>query len=196
MDRYKSFVDLQAGEEEGVDYAIVAEDRPSQVIVLAPHGGCIEPGTSELATMIAGKEHSLYCFEGLKSSRPHADLHITSERFDEPTGRRMVAAADYAVAVHGRADAGDLATTWLGGLDDGFARHAKLELEAAGFACSAGGAELAGRAFNNICNANRGGGGLQLEIPRGLRDRLRGDLELMERYAGAIRASIVRRSSE
>jgi phage replication-related protein YjqB (UPF0714/DUF867 family) len=53
------------------------------VAVIAPHGGGIEPGTSELATAIAGDDFSLYLFEGLKSAG-NGELHITSTNFDEP----------------------------------------------------------------------------------------------------------------
>lgn len=43
----------------------------------APHGGGIEPGTSEIADAIGGERGSFYTFGGLKSSGT-ADLHITS----------------------------------------------------------------------------------------------------------------------
>jgi phage replication-related protein YjqB (UPF0714/DUF867 family) len=43
--------------------------------ILAPHGGGIEPGTSELAEAVAGEGLSFYAFEGLKRSG-NAVLHV------------------------------------------------------------------------------------------------------------------------
>ncbi|RYG96563.1 MAG: replication protein, partial [Alphaproteobacteria bacterium] len=97
MDRYGSYPDLAAQEREGVDYRIIEMVRPSPVAVLAPHGGCIEPTTSLIAAAIAGDDYSLYCFEGLRRGRPHGDLHLTSDRFDEPRARRLVSGASIAV---------------------------------------------------------------------------------------------------
>jgi phage replication-related protein YjqB (UPF0714/DUF867 family) len=54
------------------------------VAIIAPHGGKIEPGTSEIAAAIAGDDYSLYRFQGLRD-RPREELHITSAKFDEPT---------------------------------------------------------------------------------------------------------------
>ncbi len=67
MDTYSSYVELSAAELEGVDYRVLAQSR-STIVVLAPHGGGIEPGTSEIAWEVAGGEFSLYLFEGLKAS--------------------------------------------------------------------------------------------------------------------------------
>ena len=85
-DKYASFALLAEAETEGTDYRIHTAPQPSPIVIIAPHGGAIEPGTSEIAAAIARNSYSLYCFEGLKPDRPHADLHITSERFDESRG--------------------------------------------------------------------------------------------------------------
>ena len=51
-DRYASYVQLAESEREGQDYSVRVEgDRSSAILVLAPHGGSIEPGTSELAAL-------------------------------------------------------------------------------------------------------------------------------------------------
>ena len=88
-------------------------ERASPIVVVAPHGGRIEAGTSQTATLVASEDFSLYCFEGLVSGRR---LHITSARFDEPKGLALVEASGNAVAIHGRADKGDHQTVWMGGL--------------------------------------------------------------------------------
>lgn len=66
-DRYTSFVDLAANERPDIDYRIRVVDRGSEIGILAPHGGWIEPGTSEIAEAIAGSEFSFYVFESLGS---------------------------------------------------------------------------------------------------------------------------------
>lgn len=52
-DRYNSFSALREHEIEGFGYRIHLEDRSSHVAVIAPHGGFIEPATSEIALAIA-----------------------------------------------------------------------------------------------------------------------------------------------
>ena len=52
----------------GVDYTIAFIYGHTRFAVMAPHGGGIEPGTSELACAIAGKQHSYYTFSGIKTS--------------------------------------------------------------------------------------------------------------------------------
>ena len=81
-DRYRNFAQLRKGETEGIDYRICIRERVSFAVIIAPHGGRIEPGTFEIAAAIAENIHSLYCFEGLRN-RPHRDLHIRSTCFDE-----------------------------------------------------------------------------------------------------------------
>ena len=39
--------------------------KEANIVIIAPHGGGIEPGTSELAIAIAGEELSFAVFEGL-----------------------------------------------------------------------------------------------------------------------------------
>ena len=53
-DQYSSFKQLFEQEKPGIDYHIAVEDRGTDVLIMAPHGGRIEPGTSEIACDIAG----------------------------------------------------------------------------------------------------------------------------------------------
>ena len=85
---------------EGVDFSIRVMPRETSAAIIAPHGGMIEPGTSDIAAAIAGNDYGLYCFEGLRD-RPHRDLHITSANFREPKCVELVAGCDLVVAVHG-----------------------------------------------------------------------------------------------
>jgi len=117
MDKYATFADLAAHERAGVDYRVAALARGARALIAAPHGGSIEPGTSEIAIAIAGTNLSLYLFEGLQGRR-QGELHITSSRFDEPNFRDLAATADVVVAIHGRRDRLDPETVWAGALED------------------------------------------------------------------------------
>ena len=99
-DKYRNFRQLADHEVEGVDYCIRTESAGGATLILAPHGGGIEPGTSELAEAIAAGDHSLYIFEGIRV-RGNSDLHITSASFDEPACLAMLARADGVATVHG-----------------------------------------------------------------------------------------------
>src|SRR5579862_3424082 len=96
-DRYLSYAELARTEVRGKDYDIVAIARPSPVVIIAPHGGRIEHGTSELARSIAADDYGFYAFEGYKARGQNRDLHVTSHRFDEPQGLALVARAEVVV---------------------------------------------------------------------------------------------------
>jgi len=55
MDTYSSFAQLALHAVRGMDYEIDLVHCPNaKVAVIAPHGGGIEPDTSEIAELIAG----------------------------------------------------------------------------------------------------------------------------------------------
>jgi len=82
-DTYPNFAALARSQRSGIDYRVLVRRAEPAFAVIAPHGGGIEPGTSEIADAIAGEKHSCYEFEGLKPSG-NSVLHITSTHFDEP----------------------------------------------------------------------------------------------------------------
>ena len=51
-DVYKNFQDLARNEKEGIDYSISFVGRGHKLIVVAPHAGVIEVGTSEISALI------------------------------------------------------------------------------------------------------------------------------------------------
>jgi phage replication-related protein YjqB (UPF0714/DUF867 family) len=60
---YPTFAGLVSREKEGVDFDRVITPRPgAHVLLIAPHGGTIEPDTDTIASVIAGEQMSLYCF--------------------------------------------------------------------------------------------------------------------------------------
>jgi phage replication-related protein YjqB (UPF0714/DUF867 family) len=165
-DKYTNFNHLAANESVGVDYRIRRRSAGT-TLVLAPHGGGIEPGTSELAEAIAGADHAFYIFEGLKAGL-NGNLHITSSHFDEPSCLAMLAVSDAVLAIHGE-HSGELAV-FIGGLDTERSARMRSELLNQGFDVRAvDRADLEGTDANNICNRGRSGAGVQLEIAEGLR---------------------------
>ena len=100
---WRNFGELAGQETEGQDYAIRICLRNGPVLVMAPHGGKIEPGTAEIAEAIAGDDHSFYTFEGIKADG-NAVLHIQSHLFDEPQAIEAMKGAKIVVTVHGYAD--------------------------------------------------------------------------------------------
>jgi phage replication-related protein YjqB (UPF0714/DUF867 family) len=167
QDRYEDIEQLSLYREEGRDFAVHTDRRISRFAVVAPHGGGIEAGTSEVARAIAGAEHSLYLFEGLKPGGNEA-LHITSANFDEPRCQELLLGVDTVVTIHGAR--GDSPIVHLGGLDARLIRRMASELNAAGFVtCQTSNPAIAGKLGRNICNRGTSGRGCQLEISLGLR---------------------------
>lgn len=187
VDRYHSFNDLAANEKLGIDYCIRVEDRGTPFVILAPHGGWIEPVTSELAAAIAGADLSFYSFEALKNGS-HGDFHITSHRFDEPRALELVGKSWAAVAIHGRQNEGSEAV-WLGGRATALCSAIGAFLRDVGFAAEPN-KRLPGLHPANICNRTLSGEGAQLELPRSLRQRLASDAHLLQAFCHAVRSAI------
>jgi phage replication-related protein YjqB (UPF0714/DUF867 family) len=189
-DNYGRFADLQRAERQDVDYRIRFRRGTVSVAIIAPHGGKIEAGTSELAEAIAGDNYSFYCFEGLKTHDNHR-LHLTSTHFDEPTGVALVAASDYVVAIHGWGSKQPL--IYMGGLDDILKTRIDGALVSAGFRSeSSGRVHLQGMSPKNLCNRGRRGKGAQLEISAMLRADLTrsGKRQLLVTFVSAVRHAI------
>ena len=165
-DRYASFAELAGSAREGQDYRRLVERRASEFAIVAPHGGGIEPGTSEIARALAGREFTLYCFEGVRPEG-NDELHVTSHCFDDPACVRLATQAQTVVAVHGCA--GEHEAVYVGGLDRGLKARLIEALEAAGFRARPGAGDHAGCYTGNVCNRGRSGRGVQLEITKGLR---------------------------
>ena len=188
QDKYRNFKELSTYEEEGVDFAIRRQSTEAPVAIIAPHGGKIEPGTSQVAAAIAEADYNLYCFEGLKKNG-NGNLHITSTNFDEKRCRTMVVGCDVVVAVHGLA--GDQEGVDVGGLDWELRDAIAAKLQGAGFTAKAvASGSHAAIDQQNICNRGRSGGGAQLEITRGLRDALMADQSRMRAFAQAVQLAI------
>jgi phage replication-related protein YjqB (UPF0714/DUF867 family) len=165
-DKYRNFAELALAETPDA-WRVRLRESGSPVAVVAPHGGGIEPGTSEIALAIAGDDLSYYLFEGCRS-RGNRDLHLASAQFDEPRCLALLATVSRVVTVHG--ERSRRSCVFLGGRDE-FARHAVgAALREAGFDVAAGTApRLEGTGVANLTNLGAGRTGLQLELSLGLR---------------------------
>jgi phage replication-related protein YjqB (UPF0714/DUF867 family) len=171
---YKSFAELRTFESEGSSYSVTTMNRGSAFAIVAPHGGGIEPGTSEIAKGIAGAVFSYYTFDGLRQEGNEL-LHITSTLFDEPKCLHLISHSDAVVAIHGCG--GDQTCIFVGGLFDGLKTRLLNSLATAAFDARLAGADYAGNQVQNICNRGRLGKGVQLEISAGLRRIMFGKLD-------------------
>ena len=97
-----SFKELSLQKKEGQDFEIKLRTGTSDSLVMAIHGGTIEPGTSELADATAGEKHSYYSFSGLVDD--YLSLHLTSTEFDEPRLLVLTQQAKNCLGLHGLKD--------------------------------------------------------------------------------------------
>ena len=188
MTSYSSFKELADCEVEGQDYRIRIELRDPRVLILAPHGGRIEPATVEIAEAIAGTNYSFYAFEGLKRDGNNV-LHIESHLFDEPRALKAVEKADVVIAVHGQIDRKD-GFIMAGGLDTHLRSEIERQLETSGFLTRLPAEGLMGTDPQNICNRGKLRQGVQLEISRKVRDLLRNDTDRLRALGEAVRRAI------
>ena len=168
MDVYRNFAELSEAEREEIDFRIfTVKRRGSSTVIVAPHGGAVEPGTSEVAKEVANNDLSLAIFEGIKP-KDNKRLHITSTNFDEPRCVELVQESDTVVTIHG--EGSDELSVFLGGRDDELGARLKSVLERHGYAVKThGNPDLHGLAAANICNRGRHGAGVQIELSSGLR---------------------------
>jgi phage replication-related protein YjqB (UPF0714/DUF867 family) len=163
---YKSFAELGIFEQEGISYQRIVKKQRSAFAIIAPHGGGIEPGTSEMAKAIAGTEFSYYIFDGIRREG-NERLHITSTLFDEPKCLQLVNDSDVVVAIHGCEGAEKV--IHVGGLHDELKAGLMNELARAAFDARLAEANYAATQLQNICNRGRSRRGVQLEVSEGLR---------------------------
>jgi phage replication-related protein YjqB (UPF0714/DUF867 family) len=168
MDVYRNFAELSEYEKEDIDFRIYAVKREgSSTVIVAPHGGAIEPGTSEVAKEVAHNDLSLAIFEGIKPKN-NKRLHITSTNFDEPHCVELVQKANTVLAIHG--ERSEELSVFLGGRDVELGEKLKSVLEWRSYAVKTHeNSDLYGLNKANICNRGRQGVGIQLELSSGLR---------------------------
>ena len=177
MEKYRNFEDLKSKEQEGIDFQIQYRHGETGIAVIAPHGGGIEPGTSEIANRVAGEDHAFYSFEGWKH-QGNFEMHITSRNFDEPIGVSIVKNSNTIVSLHGCN--GNEKAVYIGGIDTELIEKIKKALDDAGFLVKKN-PRFPGTSPLNICNRSRLGKGVQLELSAPLRRSMFRDLTRPER---------------
>ena len=171
-DTYPNFAALEQNERAGIDYAIVVRREEPAFAIVAPHGGGIEPGTSEIADAIASRKWSFYTLEGLKRSG-NSILHITSTCFDEPMCLVLLRNTSRVVTIHGEESDDDGEAVFVGGLDGQLGTSIWDQLTAQGFDVRKHpDRDLQGLDPKNICNRGTTGAGVQLELSLAVRETL------------------------
>ncbi|MDE2304663.1 MAG: poly-gamma-glutamate hydrolase family protein [Gammaproteobacteria bacterium] len=165
---YRGYADLARAQRLGVDFRIHVRQRTGcRIAVIAPHGGGIENGTSEIARAVAGEDLNLYLLEGLRPRHNYHALHLTSHLFDEPRCLQLIAGCSTVVAIHGCA--GTDPQVYLGGRDrrlrDRFARILRIR----GFPARTDGHRFPAARADNVCNRGATGMGVQVELSEPLR---------------------------
>jgi phage replication-related protein YjqB (UPF0714/DUF867 family) len=170
MDTYKNFAELAQNEREGDDYTISYREEDSPWAVVAIHGGGIEPGTLDIADAIAGTDYAFYAFKGIKK-QGNKRLHISSVRYDEPMGLKIAESARIVISIHGAGGRDE--TVYIGGKNQDLKQRLMCAFRKAGIhAVISETPGLRGISPENICNRCRSGKGVQLEISRGLREKM------------------------
>jgi phage replication-related protein YjqB (UPF0714/DUF867 family) len=184
-DIYKKFADLKS--QQPNDFEIKCEKRKSNFLILTPHGGGIEQGTSEICKQIAGETHSYYLFEG--RGNKCGNLHITSANFDEPELISMLPKHIYAISVHGMTNKikKDVsADVYLGGLNKELIEVATKVLNKQGFETTNNAISphktLSGIDKNNVTNKCSSGVGMQIELSDSLRATFFKDNYKLKKY--------------
>jgi phage replication-related protein YjqB (UPF0714/DUF867 family) len=183
---------------ELLDNASATSEAVRSTAVIAPHGGGIEAGTSELCLAIAGTtlpapragvpQRDYWMFEALTS---HDDLHVTSTHCDDPAALAVCGNNLYAVSLHGfRPETGPAKQILIGGRDQRLMRNLARAFAEAGFTTETGDPDLAVKVVvagvdsplngddpANIVNRTRTGAGAQLEISTELRRAMFGEFD-------------------
>lgn len=199
-DTYATNSDLYRDRVEGVEFGRrarrheVFDDDLSQrgpvplATIVAPHGGGIEPGTSELCLAVAGYHpaslaptggpaYDYWMLEGLLSTDNDV-LHVTTTHCDDAMALSLCGGARTALSLHGctTAAANGLGEVLVGGRDAALRGLLIAQLVAGGFGAvdATGHASLGGMAPENLTNRTVLGAGAQVEIVTPVRNAMFG----------------------
>jgi len=168
---------LDRGYVREKDFCVAFNDRNIVGCLLAaPHGGGIEPGTSEILhalTDLGG--WAWYEFAGYLRNRNKACLHITSTQYDEPTLLSLLPRTNFLLTLHGASNTQDNIVYVGGAWEDGRATlcaHINATTAAHGITAVDAPHPLRGIEPTNLTNRGRSGQGIQLEFTRGARNLL------------------------
>lgn len=159
-DKYRNMVELKQNENK---WSIITSKKPHPILSLAPHGGGIEAGTSELALLVSQKlQCSYYTFKG-QLDTGNSILHVTSTHYDEPTALDISKTSEYTISIHGCVDTKQ-SITYIGGTNVELIDLFKKYLQIGGFNVIDAPSYLGGKSNKNIANRNINKSSVQLEL--------------------------------
>jgi phage replication-related protein YjqB (UPF0714/DUF867 family) len=168
---------LNRGYIPGRDFRIAFGDGDiARCLLVAPHGGGVEPGTSEILRAVRDAGGwAWYEFAGFLRKGNKEALHITSTLFDESTLLGLLARTNFVLAIHGAAETDEQVVYVGGNWDTGRATITEIinaATAAHGIHVLEAPAHLRGREPTNLTNRGKFGQGIQLEFSRGARNLL------------------------
>ncbi|MCU5746771.1 poly-gamma-glutamate hydrolase family protein [Staphylococcus sp. SQ8-PEA] len=167
VDQYDSMSELMKQTTENRDWKIITRHRSSHVLVTAVHGGAIERGTTELASLTATKgSYDYYTFKAIRKNHNQM-LHVTSRHYDEPQLLKMVKDKTVIISLHGCK--GTKETVYIGGKDLGLREILQKELEKNNFRVKEAPEYIDGMDDDNFVNCGETNKGVQLELTEPLR---------------------------
>jgi len=173
---------LKRGHVLGRDFRVAFGDAKIDLcLLIAPHGGGIEPGSSEIMRAVAELGGwAWYEFAGFLRQGNKEALHITSADFDEPTLKAMLPQAGFVVAFHGSSESKE-PLVYVGGkwklgrqtisasINAAFREHGIRALDAIDHDVAP---HLRGLGDSSVTNCGKRAQGVQLEFTRAARDLL------------------------
>ena len=168
---------LDRGYVPGRDLRIAFGDGGiARCLLVAPHGGGIEPGTSELLRAISDLgDWAWYEFAGFLRKGNQEALHIASTLFDEPTLLALLPRTNFVLTLHGANDTSDPVAYVRGRWEEGRATMTAMinaSTEGHGIHAQEAPAHLRGIESTNLTNRGKLGHGIQLEFSRAARNLL------------------------
>jgi phage replication-related protein YjqB (UPF0714/DUF867 family) len=177
---YQEF--LRSGYVPGRDFRVTyGDNRIEQCLLIAPRGGGIAPGSSEIMRAVAeAGGWAWYEFAGFLRQGNRAGFQVASADFDEPTLLGLLPRTAFATVFHGSGPAGD-PLVYVGGLwtegreivvasmNRAFEKHGIRALDAAQSRVSE---ILQGSGARDLANRGKLRAGVQLEFSREARNLL------------------------
>lgn len=166
-DKYQSMTQLESETVEGVDWKKDTRDNGTKVLIVAPHGGNIEQGTTEATKALAKKgNYDYFSFEAIRPKN-NTELHVTSTHYDDPTLNQMIQNRTATISIHGAAGTDQI--IYLGGPPSTLRDEMETQLKSSGFTVMAPLDYIGGVKKNNFINREENNTGVQLELTTALR---------------------------
>lgn len=173
---------LRNGYVVGRDFRVAFGDsKIESCLLVAPHGGGIEPGTSDIMrAVVEAGGWAWYEFAGFLRQGNKSCLHLASTEFDEPTLVAMLPQTAFVIAFHGASEA-QVPMVYVGGkwargrrtviesVNKAFGEHGIRAVDALETPAAA---HLQGLDDSSITNRGKRGEGVQMEFTRGARNLL------------------------